>query len=391
MANKKKKVFKNSSLPIILLFISVSLAIIFILEYLDFKNGKNSFIFTKIIKLAKEAPRIIEKKPVKVEPDFSSRLLNIFFDREIKIEYFKDKTNIFHIKASLENSLLKDRLIKKIGELSKKCNQTLNLSEVKKQNNLTLNLYQIFLKQKLTHILLITVKSPPIRMPTGKNKWTGKIAFIMDDIGYASDSSLKLKNLNIPITASIIPSSSYARDESFRLKKFGIETMIHIPMQSLNNNYTDKNWDFISETSTYAEIRKIVEKAQKIIPFASGINNHMGSLITSEPELISLFMKSIVNKNLFFVDSRTSQDSVAYRIAKNFGIRTVFRDVFLDHVQDYRSTIQQIKRLVSIARHKGQAVGIGHPYETTFRALRDSIPYLNHSKIKIVNVSTLME
>jgi hypothetical protein len=91
------------------------------------------------------------------------------------------------------------------------------------------------------------------------------------------------------------------------------------------------------------------------------------------------------------VDSRTIGNTVGYEIAKRLGIKTAYKDVFLDHIKGYSHSISQIRLLVEIALQKGKAIAIGHPHASTFRAIRDSIKYIRSKGIKIVYVSELLE
>ena len=162
-------------------------------------------------------------------------------------------------------------------------------------------------------------------------------------------------------------------------------------MQSKNeeNNHTDSQ--LITKDSTPAEISAFVKKAKLVIPAARGVNNHMGSYITSDRELTARVLKILRDENLFFIDSRTAPRSIAYDTAREMHIKAYFRSVFLDDVQDYTHTIGQIRRLATTARGSGKALGIGHPFESTFTALRDSIAWLRRQNLSIVFASDLLE
>jgi hypothetical protein len=117
----------------------------------------------------------------------------------------------------------------------------------------------------------------------------------------------------------------------------------------------------------------------------------MGSLITSDRELSTRVLKILKEENLFFIDSRTAPRSVAYDTAKELRIKTYYRSVFLDDIQDYAHTIGQIRLLVTMARRTGKSLAIGHPFETTLAALRDSAAWLNRQNLSIVLASDLLE
>ena len=120
----------------------------------------------------------------------------------------------------------------------------------------------------------------------------------------------------------------------------------------------------------------------------------MGSLITSRGKIITRVLKIVKEERLFFVDSRTSVDTVAYDIARKLKIKALYRDKFLDdsdYNHSYDESMKQIKELVDIALQKGKAVAIGHPFESTLRAIKDSVKYIKSRGIEIVFVSKILD
>ena len=151
------------------------------------------------------------------------------------------------------------------------------------------------------------------------------------------------------------------------------------------------NWDFISSTSSLTQMRLILQRAIEIIPDAKGINNHMGSLITRNTKIMTAFLNIVKDSDLFFIDSRTSEKSQAFQIAQALNIKSAQRYVFIDHIQEYKYTLNQINKLVNIALRKGRAIGIGHPFKSTLRAIKDSIPHIRNKKVQIVFVSSFFK
>jgi hypothetical protein len=128
-----------------------------------------------------------------------------------------------------------------------------------------------------------------------------------------------------------------------------------------------------------------------VVPHARGVNNHMGSLLTSDQPAMRRVLGLLKERRLFFVDSKTSVDTVAHAVARALKIKTALRDVFLDDVQTYEHTSAQLRRLVDIARQNGKALAIGHPFPSTIAALRDSVPWLKQQKVEMVFVSAILE
>ena len=204
---------------------------------------------------------------------------------------------------------------------------------------------------------------------------------------------MEIKKLNIPITVSILPDSPRASEEARWIQEYGLPGILHIPMQPRNENgQTYNGYQTITMNSSDDEIRKLIKRAKRIVPTARGMNNHQGSLVTANSQLMIRTLKIIKEEGLFFVDSRTIGNTVGYETAKRLGIKTAYKDVFLDHGEKtYANSINWIKRLVEIALQKGQGIAIGHPYETTLRAIKDSVGYIRSKGIEIVFLSELLE
>ena len=259
-------------------------------------------------------------------------------------------------------------------------------------------LYQVRFGERLTHVILVgkRLPAPATAAPAAKTKPARKIiaprvAFVMDDIGYADLVSDRLHELGIPITGAVIPAAPYARSEAQRLNAFGLEEIIHLPMQPKDPANHHPRDQFILTDSSDAEITALLDAALLAVPYAKGVNNHMGSRLTSEPAAMRRVLGHIRERGLFFVDSKTAPTTVAFSLARQLGMKTVLRDVFLDDVQSYEHTRAQIRRLVDVARRNGKALAIGHPFPSTLAALRDAVPWLKKQKVEIVPVSQILE
>jgi polysaccharide deacetylase 2 family uncharacterized protein YibQ len=389
---------KDTTKFFFIIFISIAVFSVIFLEYIDFNKGKKSFIFTKIIHL---------KKAQGKEEKFNADFLRILDKNKIEYDLKKDEENKYHIELKIDNPRYK-ALIGKIATITEKLKGNLELSEVQGKVGKSIMLYKITLDQRVSHWILITrlseyhvkslakdtkdmvEKSNPKKR---RRRGSPKIAFVIDDIGDYDIGALKLKSLDIPITASILPNSSKAHEEAIKIQQLGLKAIIHMPMQPQNGNgSTYGNDKTITVNSKDREIKELIKNAKKKIPNAKGVNNHQGSLVTSNREVMFRILKIIKREGLYFFDSRTISNSVAFDTAKRLGVKTAYKDVFLDHGEKtYANSINWIKRLVEIALQKGQAIAIGHPYETTLRAIKDSIGYIKSKGIEIVFLSELLE
>jgi polysaccharide deacetylase 2 family uncharacterized protein YibQ len=394
---RKTKKHKNTALRLFLLFIAIAVVTIVLLEYLDFKKGEPSFIFTKLIPLKKTESKIHQ---------FNTRLIDVLNKNKIPHDYFLDEEKKYHFKLDIDQARF-DGLITKIKIICDQLKGKLELTEIQGLQNKSLMLYEVKLERRTTHLLLITKLRPvPAGEKTGRETpaadgavekpkrpyTTPRIAFIVDDIGAYEIGALELKQLKIPITASVIPNSRHADEMVHWLKEYGLKTMIHLPMQPTNSrgkHYDPKN--VITTGSSDEQIRSLIRRAKQVVFTAEGVNNHEGSLVTTKRPLMTRVLRIIKEEGLFFVDSRTIGGTVAYEVAKELGIRTTYKDVFLDHIPNYSHSIAQVRKLVDIAVQKGKAIAIGHPLQSTLRAIKDSLGYIKKRGVKIVYVKELLE
>ena len=137
------------------------------------------------------------------------------------------------------------------------------------------------------------------------------------------------------------------------------------------------------------DIRRIFADNLASVPHAIGINNHMGSRFTQNNRAMRDFMESVQETGLFFLDSKTSRNSVGYFLARKMAVRTAKRDIFLDNVRDPQKIIIQLRKLVDVARRRGSAVAIGHPYPETLQALKEYKREMSQ-RVKVVGVEALV-
>ncbi len=373
-------------------FIAVALATVVLLEFLDYRAGRYSLIFTKIIPL-----RPARATGEKFDREWSETLVR----HQVASDFFKDKAGVIHFKITVADPDYFP-LSKDLHLLVQKYRGSFQLSEVQGMKEQTVYLYQIRFDKRLTHIILLTrrfAKIPvaaeaetPLAAPK-KNRLGAvpRLAFIIDDIGYTDSMAGQLRDLGIPLTAAIIPSAPYALSEAEQVHRFGLQEIIHLPMQSMNPGNHHPRDQFVLSDSSPDEIEALMKNARAFVPYARGLNNHMGSRITSDPAAMRRVLDSVKAAGLFFIDSKTANDTVAFSLARRMNIKTVIRDVFLDDEQNYDYSSAQIRRLAELARKNGKALAIGHPFESTLAALRDAIPWLKQQKIEIVFASELLE
>jgi len=213
-----------------------------------------------------------------------------------------------------------------------------------------------------------------------------RVAIVIDDIGYRyTDKDV----LSLPgaITYSILPHTPYGKKIAIIANKKNNDVMLHIPMEAQNGKKLGPGGltSTMNEEETLASLRNSLAD----IPFAIGINNHMGSHLTQLNEPMTWTMNFLKQHHLLFLDSKTSPDSKAGDIAKLIGVPIRNRHVFLDNNLTDSYITQQFQSLVRFAKSQKTAIAIAHPHPETIQALKRLIPTLAQENIELVPLSAL--
>lgn len=216
----------------------------------------------------------------------------------------------------------------------------------------------------------------------------GKLAIVIDDFGYRKNIEEQFILLSTNITVSILPNSPHAEKMALYAHQHGNDIMIHLPMAPISKQYLEK--DTLTPDMSLQEIQRIISEAVLKVPYAIGLNNHMGSKMTANAEGMRKVMESLINYPLFFLDSRTIAKSKAMAIAQEYNIPAVRRDIFLDDLQDEKSIAIQFNLAIELARKHDQAIVIGHPYHSTYNVLKRKLSQLPDD-IEVVKLSSLLK
>ncbi len=224
---------------------------------------------------------------------------------------------------------------------------------------------------------------------TSHNTHSQTAIIIIDDLGYDLATGKAIAELPIPLTLAIIPFSPHAQTIAQLAKQHGKEVIIHSPMSSIDGRAIDPGG--LHSDMNRAEFDQALELQLAELPEATGLNNHMGSLLTQKPEAMTWLMQQLKQRQLFFVDSRTTPESIALTTALNNQVTAWRRDVFLDHYRDPLLIENQLHVLAKKAKQQGLAVAIGHPYEETIEALNRHWQIMTDEGITLVTPSLVMK
>jgi polysaccharide deacetylase 2 family uncharacterized protein YibQ len=214
------------------------------------------------------------------------------------------------------------------------------------------------------------------------------IALIIDDIGYVDDLGARAVALPDDVTFAVLPHTPYGVALAQAAHGSGKEVMLHAPMSNLAAMPLGPGG--LTPQLSREEFVQTLTSALDAVPHLQGMNNHMGSELTAQEEPMRWVMETLQGRNLYFVDSYTTASSVAGRIAREQNIPTLTRNVFLDNVQTAEDIDREFQRLLALAREKGFATGIGHPYAATLDYLENALPTLAALNIELIPVSQMI-
>lgn len=233
---------------------------------------------------------------------------------------------------------------------------------------------------------------PPVASIFLKRKPQEKmIAIIIDDLGDNLEVLQAIINLSRPLDVAILPFSLYARETARMAQNHGLEVMLHLPLESINSENNNGGHPVeINSKMSPEEVLTTLKECLDILPEVKGVNNHMGSLITQKKEIMKIILAEIKSRGLFFIDSRTTEKSIAFKLAREMGLSCGQRDIFLDSEVNQKSILSQIKKLIHLCQQRGKAIAIGHPYPETLSLLSEAITRIEEAGIKIVPVSRII-
>jgi len=233
-----------------------------------------------------------------------------------------------------------------------------------------------------------TEETPVHRRPSAADELP-LVAIIIDDVGYDRNLAGKFMNLDAVLTYSILPYSRFSVEIAKVVEKKGYEVMLHLPMEPNEQDIDPGKGKLLSSMTPDERISQL-ESDLDAVPYIKGVNNHMGSKLTTLSDEMNQIFSVLKKRDLFFIDSRTTAATQTRSSAKLFKVPFAQRDVFLDHVQSRGAIENQIEQLIHVAEITGKAIGIGHPHESTYEVLAYSLPELK-KRVKLVAASEIVE
>ncbi len=216
-----------------------------------------------------------------------------------------------------------------------------------------------------------------------------KVAIIIDDIGYDTSILKKFLDLDATFSYSVLPFSPYQKQSIGKLLARGCEIMMHLPMEPAEYPEVNPGPGALLCSMSAGELERRLLTNLKGFAYVGGVNNHMGSKMTTVHGNMVQIFSTLKNHDLFFVDSFTTSGSVCRSAARVMQIPFAKRDIFIDNSQDPEDIRNQIYLLLEFAESYGEAIGIGHPYRATLNTLSEMLPEIR-SRVEMVPASAIV-
>ena len=279
----------------------------------------------------------------------------------------------------------------------------------RKKNNgrrVTFILIPVFLALSLAFFYILKTASPGkkpgrqvvrISIPKEKIPEEGagfrsspQLALIIDDGGYNMENFKEMLGIGKPLTYAILPFTPHAREAALLAYRDGSEVMLHLPMEPKNGEQYSLEKNTVRTGMDSKRVQKILEDALKQVPHVRGINNHMGSKATEDPQVMEALMQVLKKEGLYFIDSNTSFQTLGPEMARKAGVASRRNDQFIDREKKIEAIKNAIRLAMRKAKQEGRAVAIGHPHPLTARAIKEMISEIEKEGIRLVFASEVV-
>jgi hypothetical protein len=363
MPRKKKKSKKRALFIIIAIVLAGGIYYYFKIKPVDYTNISqeiDAVVNRELVKLGvtdKDLVRIYREEKKRGNVSWVSVTKEVQVSREISMESYK---------KSLADSL------KQIGAV---------LYEAKLSDKGNLLSMKIGKRSLVMQNLLL-------RYPFVKYR----VSIIIDDLGQRKDLVRNFLRLDIPLSFAILPQLRYSTLLARELKNSGYETLLHLPMEPEGYPETNPGPGALLVSMNSSQIKGIILTNLETVPGVSGASNHEGSRFTVNREKMVEALSVLKREGLFFLDSKTSSQSVGEEVARELGMPALSNQVFLDTKDEYKYICRQLEKLRRRVLKSGTGIGIGHVHKKfTAQALARYIPEFKEDGIEFVTVSELLK
>jgi polysaccharide deacetylase 2 family uncharacterized protein YibQ len=355
------------------------------LDYIDWRKGNRSVVFSTISR-KEEIPEARKNLIRIVEQAVLTKQVP-----QKDISKYTDEYGVCHIMLGLDKEKY-SFLEKFLEEKFRKINASVQKNPEQEKADRKYLLWEVNKKGETPLSLLFSIEPErEIETPEKPHKPQNQAALIIDDMGYSMEDIEDICLMKKNLTVAILPFSPHAEETAEFARKNGIEIILHLPLESMNNTYDNEHTEgLINSRMSQKEIIDILDSNLKQVPFISGVNTHMGSKVTKNKVLMEIILDNIKERDLYFIDSRTTADSVAYEVAQRMSIPSAYRQIFLDSEIKPEFIKKQLIKLFKTAEKKGKVVGICHPFPETMKVLKENIHKAEKYNVSFVFASKIV-
>lgn len=211
------------------------------------------------------------------------------------------------------------------------------------------------------------------------------LVIILDDMGNNLELGRRAIALPGAVNYAILPHRPFSATLATAAHQHHKEVLLHAPMTNLGSQATGRGT--LTPKMNQTEFLQTLRSNLASVPYAQGVNNHTGSLLTQLHQPMTWLMQELKQRKLYFIDSRTSPRTVAESTGCTEQLPTLRRHIFLDNKRDVAAIEQQFEQLLQLAKQQGNAVAIGHPYPETLTFLEQTLPLLSARGFALIPAS----
>jgi len=324
--------------------------------------------------------QIIQSQLYKIGIPRKDILLHQSVSRRERGFTWKESTQKIQVSRTLPLSLIEENLKRSLSPLGRM------VATQSSQSAGSLQL-DVRVQNRRTHQLTFVMLQPT----TGRAVLRPKIALVIDDLGGENLVVRELLQWDLPLTFSILPFTPHAKTIAKEAHQKGKEVILHVPMEPHGYPKVRPGEGALLEGMNEENLRRQLVKDIEAVPYIKGASNHMGSRLMEDPEKVKIILLELKRRRLFFLDSRTTPQTVGMDVAQGIGVKAMERSLFIDHSPDEGDIKQKIEKLIRLSLSNGKAIGIGHPHLSTLKSLKEMIPRMKEKGIEIVPLSVVME
>ncbi len=293
---------------------------------------------------------------------------------------WKESTHKIQVSRTLPFALIEENLKRNLSRLGRK----VAIRSSSSAESLHLD---IRIQNRRTHQLVFVMLQPATR----KTVLRPKIALVIDDLGGESLIARELLQWDLPLTFSILPFTPYSKTLAKEAHQKGKEVILHLPMEPHGYPNVRPGEGVLLREMNEEGLRRQLIKDMEAVPYIKGASNHMGSRLMEDPEKVKIILSELKRRKLYFLDSRTTPQTVGIHVAHGLGVRAMERSLFIDHSLNEEDIKEKIEKLIRLSLSNGKAIGIGHPHSSTIKSIKEMIPKMKEKGIELVPLSAAIE